>query len=245
MMSSAQSGARRKPPAQRRAEITGAAAEIALAEGLERITLRLVASRLDVRPGLISHYFPAVDDLIAAAFAEAVAGERARLLGSTGSPLGRLAHFTATVQDADARDLSRLWLNARHLSRFNDALAASLETQEAIDRDELTALIAAGIATGDFAAKDPAAAAVRILIAVDGFGAYANDREVFEEPAYTSFVADVAEWALGLESGALAEASAATGSDGSTATGPGRSRLTAPDHGDFDAGTAQTASARS
>ncbi|MFE6993528.1 TetR/AcrR family transcriptional regulator, partial [Streptomyces pharetrae] len=61
----------RKDPAARRAEIVDAAAGVALREGLECVTLRRVAEELDVRPGLISHYFPSADDLVAEAFGSA------------------------------------------------------------------------------------------------------------------------------------------------------------------------------
>lgn len=70
----------RKPPAERRAEIVRTAAAIALAEGLERITLRRIADELGVRPGLIGHYFPAADDLVSEAFTHAATDERESLL---------------------------------------------------------------------------------------------------------------------------------------------------------------------
>lgn len=203
MVSSGEKRARRKPPAERRAEIVAAAAAIAFSDGLERVTLRAVAERLGVRPGLITHYFPAVEELVAAAFALAVSEEREQLLPTGGSPLERIARLAARAQSESARELSRLWLNARHLARFSPLLGSCLEDQEALDRERLTAIIAEGVHEGVFGVEDAAAAAVRILIAVDGFGAYANNRGAFEDPAFTCFVADAAEWALGLEAGAL------------------------------------------
>lgn len=203
MVSSRESPARRKPPAERRAEIVAAAASIALSDGLERITLRAVAERLGVRPGLITHYFPAVDELVAEAFALAVSDERERLLPADGAPLERIARLAERARSEEARDLSRLWLNARHLSRFSARLGACLEDQEALDRERLEAIVAEGARGGSFEVADAAGAAVRILIAVDGFGAYANNRKSFNDPAFTHFVSDAAEWALGLEPGAL------------------------------------------
>lgn len=52
-----------------------AAASVALAEGLEGIALRRIGERLDVRPGLVGHYFPVVDELVAEAFGQAVGAE--------------------------------------------------------------------------------------------------------------------------------------------------------------------------
>ncbi|RGE23648.1 TetR/AcrR family transcriptional regulator [Leucobacter sp. wl10] len=202
MVSSEGAGRVRKQPEERRAEILAEASRIALEEGLERITLRAVADRLGVRPGLISHYFPAAEDLVIAAFLGAVSGERKRLQTGAGEPLYRMAAFVRRVQ-VDSIELSRLWLNARHLARFTPALADAIEAQEALDRDHLTSLIEEGRAAGVFAVEDPFAACVRILMAVDGFGAYANNPAPFEYDSYLHFVEDVCEWALGIEPGAL------------------------------------------
>lgn len=192
----------RKQPDERRAEIIAEAAEIALANGLERVTLRAVAEVLGVRPGLITHYF-AAEDLVVEAFVAAVSGERERLLPAEGAPMHRMAVLVARAQSEEARDLARLWLNARHLSRFRPGLAASLEDQEALDRERLTALIAEGRDAGVFPVDDAFAACVRILIAVDGFGAYVNNTGSFDVDAYANFVADTADWALMLPPGTM------------------------------------------
>src|SRR4051794_21027519 len=93
MESSASEARSRKRPEERREEILSAAAAIALDEGLERITLRAVAGRLGVRPGLISHYFPAAEGLVEEAFVRAATVERERFFPDEGSPVQRLAHF--------------------------------------------------------------------------------------------------------------------------------------------------------
>lgn len=203
MVSSTNSVKRRKPPAERRAEIVAQAASIALNEGLERITLRAVAEQLGVRPGLITHYFPVAEELVVAAFAQAVTQERAQFFPMDGSPLVRIAHLVARAQAAEALELSRLWLNARHLSRFSPRLAESVEQQEELDRERLIELIEEGVHTGVFHTQDPFTASVRILIAIDGFGAYANNSGAFTHPSYTEYVADAVEWSLGLEPGTL------------------------------------------
>ncbi|KHK95914.1 TetR family transcriptional regulator [Microbacterium mangrovi] len=193
----------RKRPEERRAEILDTAAAIALEEGLERITLRAVADRLNVAPGLISHYFPAAEDLVVEAFSAAATAERAQLFAASGMPVERMAQFIVRVEDARSRDMARLWLNARHLSRFRPAIGQALAAQEELDRAQLLEIIEAGVAEGVFPTGDAFAAAVRILIAVDGVGSYVNDEASFEHPSYEHFVTDAAEWALGVEPGLL------------------------------------------
>jgi AcrR family transcriptional regulator len=193
----------RKRPEERRAEILETATTIALEEGLERITLRAVADRLAVAPGLISHYFPVAEDLVVEAFSAAATGERALLFAASGSPAARIAHFIDRVEDAASRDMTRLWLNARHLSRFRLAIGDALAAQEELDRAQLIEIIEAGVASGDVPTADPLAASVRILIAVDGVGSYVNDEASFEHASFEHFITDTAEWALGLQPGTL------------------------------------------
>jgi AcrR family transcriptional regulator len=200
-------GARiRKRPEERRAEILETAAAIALEEGLERITLRAVADRLNVAPGLISHYFPVAEDLVVEAFSAAATAERSQLFEASGTPLERLAHFIVRVEDSRSRDMTRLWLNARHLSRFRPAIGEALAAQEELDRAQLIEIIEEGAAAGVFPTTDAFAACVRILIAVDGVGSYVNDEASFEHASYEHFVTDTAEWALGVAPGALHDA---------------------------------------
>lgn len=203
--SSAGAGRVRKRPEERREEILSHAAAIALDEGLERITLRAVAERLGVRPGLITHYFPAAEDLVVEAFARAAVLEREQFFPSDGPPLERLTHFIAHIESGASLPLARLWLNARHLSRFSPALDAVLQEQDELDRARLTAIIRAGIASGDLPDVDAEAACTRILIAVDGSGSYVNSTAEITHPAHSRVVADVAEWALGLQPGVLRE----------------------------------------
>ncbi len=193
----------RKRPEERREEILQAAAAIAIDEGLERITLRAVATRLGVRPGLISHYFPAAEDLVDEAFARAATIERERFFPTDGPPVERLGHFVGHIESGASMPLARLWLNARHLSRFTPSLESTLQEQDALDRARLREIIEAGIASGDFAAVDAESASIRILIAVDGGGSYVNSTGDLGDPAQVRFVADVAEWTLGLPPGTL------------------------------------------
>ncbi|RKT12125.1 TetR family transcriptional regulator [Streptomyces sp. 1114.5] len=206
MTSSVQRKRVRKSPDDRRAEIVGAAAEVALTEGLECITLRRIAEQLDVRPGLISHYFPAVEDLVAEAFGSAATAELETLLPADpqdGSPLRHLSRFFARTTGPAYDDMSRLWLNARHLSRYRPVLRDRVLEQEKDWRGRLSGVIASGVEQGEFRAEDPVLTAVRILVVIDGLAGHANTGLRNHPSGVTRLAAATAERELGLADGTL------------------------------------------
>ncbi|MER5818912.1 TetR/AcrR family transcriptional regulator [Streptomyces californicus] len=206
MTSRAQSKRVRMLPEERRAEIVQTAARIALEEGLELVTLRRVADTLGVRPGLISHYFPVADALVSEAFTFATTKERESLLPSDEeglSSLDRLARFLVRLADEDYLDLSRLWLNARHLSRFKDTLRQAVSTQESVTRTAFVTLVADGVQAGEFTTDDALRTALHILITVDGLGSYANADASQEGLDIRDAAIETAETRLGLAPGTL------------------------------------------
>ena len=206
MSSSVQRKRIRKDPAARRSEIVDAASAIALTEGLECITLRRVGEELAVRPGLISHYFPSAEDLVAEAFGSAATAELDRLLPaerSAGSATGRLARFLARTSGEAYDAVSRLWINARHLSRYRPVLRDRVAEQEATWRGRLEGLIRDGVAAGEFRTDDPLAATIQILVVLDGLGAHANTATPQRPAAVLRMPFTTAERELGLPAGAL------------------------------------------
>jgi AcrR family transcriptional regulator len=198
----------RKSPAARRAEIVAKAASIALSEGLECITLRRIGEDLEVRPGLVSHYFPSAEELVAEAFGSAATGELDALLpeggaGTSTSAVGRLAGFLARTSGPAWDDISRLWLNARHLSRYRESLRVRVAQQGDAWRGRLTGLIADGVESGEFRTGDPEAVAMQILVVLDGLGADpVGDVEGLPD-AVARMAFRVAERELGLHEGVL------------------------------------------
>ena len=91
-----------------------------------------------------------------------------------GRPLQDLARFLARTAGERWDAMSRLWLNARHLSRYRPALRDRVLHQEALWRDRLSEVIAGGAADGTFRVADPVLAATEILVVLDGLGAHAN-----------------------------------------------------------------------
>ncbi|MBZ4014753.1 TetR/AcrR family transcriptional regulator [Streptomyces purpurogeneiscleroticus] len=206
MPSSVQRKRIRKSPADRRAEIVDAAASIALTEGLECITLRRIGEQLGVRPGLISHYFPAVEDLVAEAFGSAASAELDRLIPAErpdGTPTEHLARFFARATGEAYDDMSRLWINARHLRRYRPVLRDRVGVQEDAWVGRLSGLLRAGVERGEFRTDDPEVVAMQILVVIDGLGAYSNSVIDNCPPAVTRMAVTTAERELGLPSGAL------------------------------------------
>ncbi|MFJ7206542.1 TetR/AcrR family transcriptional regulator [Streptomyces sp. NPDC098789] len=265
MSSSVQRKRIRKSPEARRAEIVDAATAVALTEGLECVTLRRIADELAVRPGLISHYFPSVEDLVAEAFGNAAGAELDALLpfesaepveragspgspgspgtagtaGSAGSadpvegegPTRELARFLARTSGDAYDDISRLWINARHLSRYRPVLCARVSEQEAAWRGRLEALLRRGIERGEFRTDDPYATTIQILVVLDGLGAHANTGARNDRPDAVAWMAvTTAERELGLARGTLRTepaAGARTGGKGSNdAEAPGATGAT-------------------
>ncbi|WP_327293747.1 MULTISPECIES: TetR/AcrR family transcriptional regulator [unclassified Streptomyces] len=206
MSSSVQRKRIRKPPAVRRAEIVAAAAAVALTEGLECVTLRRIGEELGVRPGLISHYFPSVEDLVAEAFGSAASGELDTLLPAgrpDGTPTQHLAEFFAQTTGETYDDLSRLWINARHLSRYRPVLRDRVAEQEALWRGRLADLVRRGVERAEFRTDDPYVSAIQVLVVLDGLGAHANTETSDRYEAVTYMAVITAERELGLARGAL------------------------------------------
>jgi AcrR family transcriptional regulator len=166
--------AKRKMPAERHGELLAKAVEIAHAEGLSAVTLRRVAADMGVTPGLVSHYFSAAEQLIAAAFRAAALADldeaRSRVEAAS-SPGDKMATLLDYALDDDGDDGSALWLETWTLRRRNAALAA--EAEELTDQwlACIAAIVASGADSGEFSVPDVEVAARRLLIMIDGLGA--------------------------------------------------------------------------
>jgi AcrR family transcriptional regulator len=206
-MSSEKSHARRKPPAERRAELLDAAAKLAIDEGLERVTARRVADSLGVFPGLVSHYFGPADELVAAAFVSAAASERDQLYAialAQPTALEQLRMLLREWLDPAQDAVSLLWLDAWQASRRRPALLKAVSEQMEIDSERLGAVIAGGVAEGSFRAADPKVAATQIMSLIDGISIQAAIRETDDYTPVREHVVAATENLLGLTSGSLA-----------------------------------------
>jgi AcrR family transcriptional regulator len=203
----AASPARRKPPLERRTEIVQVASVLALAEGLESLTLRRVADALGVVPGLVNHYFRSVEDLVAEAFAAAAHDEFSTLfdeVDAAGTPLRRMRALIALLVSDERDDISLLWIDAWNASRRSPALHAEVSRLMLVWQERIAELISAGVTDGVFCAADPPAAATRIMAISDAFSLQAAVRMPADYVVVRQMVIDNAERELDLHPGELA-----------------------------------------
>jgi AcrR family transcriptional regulator len=186
--------------------MVSAASVIGLAEGLESLTLRRVADALGVFPGLVNHYFPAVDDLVAAAFGEAAGGELDEIfteIDAAATPLSRMQLLISLLVSEDRDSISLLWLDAWHTGRRRPALSAEVGRQMQAWQNRVAQLIQDGVDAGAFEADDPIASTVRILAVIDGLSVQAVMRSAVDFSMVRDMVIRTAERELGLSDGEL------------------------------------------
>ncbi|MCU1529517.1 MAG: hypothetical protein JWP75_3280 [Frondihabitans sp.] len=198
---------RRKSPEERRAEIVVAASSIAVSDGLDRVTAKRVATELGVVPGLVNHYFAAVDDLVAASFSYAAEAEReeifaAALAGDT--PRDWMRRLLAELLDPARDPVSLLWLDAWQASRKRPALLREVLGQMEAYTVRLTDLVQAGVDKSVFHVDDSSATALRIMSLVDGLSVQAASRSEIDYRTVSEFVVRTTESELGLAPGGLA-----------------------------------------
>jgi AcrR family transcriptional regulator len=184
-----------------------AASVLALAEGLESLTLRRVADALGVVPGLVNHYFRSVEDLVAEAFAAAAYGEFSALfdvVDEAGTPMERMRALIGLLVSDDRDDISLLWIDAWNASRRRPALHAEVSRQMLVWQERVADLISAGVTDAAFRATDPFAAATRIMAVSDAFSLQAAVRSAADYVVVRQMVIDNAERELGLTPGELA-----------------------------------------
>ena len=196
----------RKSPVERAAEIADAARDLALEHGLTAVTLRGIATRIDVAPALVAHYQPNMDALIATTFATIVAAEIDEvdaMLAGLPTPAARLAALIDTLLDGTRDEVTVVWVEAWALGRRNDALAASVREQMDAWQAVVQGVIEQGGASGEFETPDAAAVAWQLLGMIDGLNAQALVRWG-DAGARGSLIGHAIEGMLGLPRGALA-----------------------------------------
>ncbi|MGI5488851.1 TetR/AcrR family transcriptional regulator [Microtetraspora malaysiensis] len=197
---------RRLPPEARREAILRTTVRMGLESGLDRLTSRQIGAEAGVTGGLVNHYFPNMDHLVAAAFALA-AGEEIRStfddVAQQPTPPARLRRLIDLYFVDDGYEINRLWLDAWSMAPRRPALHAEVERQMDHWVERLAPLIAEGIGTGDFHTPDPAASARRLLALLDGVAVHMVLERAVDLDYTRSLILAAAEHELGTAPGAL------------------------------------------
>lgn len=140
---------RREGEESRRTDLITATQALVSEGGPEAATVRAIAARAGVTPGLIRHYFHSKEDLTRAAYVSLMDGMTAQgteaLDGACDTAEGRLAAFVAASLRPPVLDMGAvvLWAAYMHKLRTDPDLRAAHETAYLGYRNTLQALIAA------------------------------------------------------------------------------------------------------
>ncbi|GGK62041.1 TetR/AcrR family transcriptional regulator [Streptomyces flaveus] len=200
---------RRLPPAERRQEIIEAAAAVALEEGLAAVTYRSVAARLGCAPGLVHHYFDAVEALEAEAFTHAVSTDFERTFQEVeelGDAVQGLRHMLRVWVSESPEPHKTVWLDAWYMAARKPRVHAAVDHAMRITHSRLVEVLDRGVREERFASHDPDALAWQLLTALDGVIVHSSIGVNQGIVDVRRTIAHFTETALGLERDALASA---------------------------------------
>lgn len=211
-MASAQ---KRKSPEVRRREILDAVIAIGSDKGLEAISVRDVAEQAGVAPGLIHHYFPSMDELLAESFGSWADSSLKQLQDISDGATPKVA-LALTV--ANLSPDQRIWHDALSTASRYSQLRARAKTLSEDYLAHVEGLVRAGVEEEQFNCPDPRATAWRIILVLDGMVAMMHILELIERDELATIVGPVVENELKLASGTFTELiQAIVAADGVTA----------------------------
>ncbi|MEO6122502.1 MAG: TetR family transcriptional regulator [Ilumatobacteraceae bacterium] len=197
--------ARMKPDERRTAIIAAAVAEVT-ERGFARTTSRDVARRADVTHGLLHHYFPDHQTLLAQAFdhvANEEISETRSLLAADTEPIAQLRELTEPYGPGGGESAYRLWIEAWGEAAHSPALRKTTAKVTKSWLDLINTVIERGVQAGAFTCEAPRQTAWMILALCD---AYAMHRQLGSGPRIKEMAFSarrLAERDLGLATGAL------------------------------------------
>ena len=192
----------RLDPVLRREQILAATLRLVARDGFARVTLRDVAAEVGVVHGLIRHYFPTREALVAAAFDTAVAAELAgdEEFAERVEPVEALADWLTCTP----RDHYFVWIDAWSEAPRNPELHASLTRHHRDCERRLARIIERLDASGRGASDDPAADAKMLTALVDGMAVQHHAIGLVDRARADEVVFTAAEDRLGIARGTLA-----------------------------------------
>lgn len=158
----------------RRAALIEATLALIAEGGPQAATVRAIALRAGVTPGLIRHYFATKEDLVAAAHEALMTGlteaSEARLDDLPDDPLARLAGFVANAVSPPVTDprAVALWAASMQLVPRDAAMRRVHEATYLRFRDRLQAMITAALTAAGRQGEDARALAIAGNALLDG-----------------------------------------------------------------------------
>lgn len=200
--------ARRQSAAVRKEEILRTAVAEIERRGFEGLRVADVAAALGVSPALVFYHFANKDQLLAGALAYAAERDLGRLTkarDSCGSALECLRAVLHLYSPTGSTAYSwQLWIDAWAAALREPALRKVSRRLDLVWKDAVAAVIADGVASGEFRCDDPHAAAWRITALLDGLAIQVTvHRGVITRRQMDALVRRQAERELDLSDGAL------------------------------------------
>jgi AcrR family transcriptional regulator len=206
----------------RREEILRATCREVIARGFASTRVGDVAAALGVSSGLVFYHFARKENLLGEAFRYA-AEEHLDGLAATarggGSALERLDRILRLYFPAGSSAAWVLWIDAWSQALRDPELADISRQLDLRWKQTMAAVIAEGVAAGEFTCPDPDATAWRLTALLDGLGVQVTVHKVAANGRLLDWVRAAAAAELGLHPDALASAER-----DSAAGAPGRSR---------------------
>lgn len=193
-------------PEQRRAAILDAAVDEISERGFARTTSRHVAARAGVTHGLLHHYFPDHETLLAAAFERVAIEEMDEVretLASDLDPLAQLREFTEPYGPGGGESAYRFWFEAWSESPHSPVLRATSERLSAAWHDLVLGVIVRGNATGVFRCEAPDEAAWMVVALSDAYALHTQSGGGLAPDAMVRATRRLTERELGLAPGTL------------------------------------------
>jgi len=192
----------RLDPAARREQILAATLQLVARDGFARVTLRDVAAEVGVVHGLIRHYFPTREQLMAAAFDAAVLSEleNDEEVAERVEPVVALADWLTSTP----RDHYLVWVDAWSEAPRNPELLAALRRHHRDCEGRLARIIERLHADGRGVSDDPASDARMLTALADGIAVQHHVIGILTREEADRVVYGAAEERLGLAPGTLA-----------------------------------------
>jgi AcrR family transcriptional regulator len=167
----------RMRPDERRASILAAAVTEISERGFARTTSRHVAARAGVTHGLLHHYFPDHDTLLAEAFGLVALEEMAEvkmLLASDIDPIAQLAELTEPYGPGGGAAAYRLWIEAWGEAAHSPELRRTTARLAKAWLDLVAGVIERGVEAGVFECEAPRRTAWTILALCDAYAMHSQ-----------------------------------------------------------------------